>query len=526
MPQTREHVAILDLLGVPRGVVALTKADLADEEWLALVADDVRALLAPTTLAGSAIVPVSARTGQGLDALREALASTLAQARAREADAPFRLPVDRAFSVKGTGTVITGTVWSGSVARDAEVRLLPAGHVARVRGIESHGATRDAAEPGARTALALAGVDVAQAARGQVVVADAAWAATTRLRADVTLLAGAAPLGPRARVRLHLGTSEVGARVVAGGGAIAPGAARAARLVTDHPVVARGGDRFVLRGGPRLTTIGGGVVTDPQPPLRRTRPFAEPAATPEARAGWMLAEAGATGVAVPVLTLRLGTTEAAVRRLLKGLKAVVREGHAWDAALVAARAAALDRAVRAHVTAHPTAGGAPAAELLARHAGDARFAPLLLAEATDRHGLAAAGALLRPKGWAPVDDPAQAADRAWIADRLRAAGREPPSLAELSAERGHDLRGALKGLEKAGQVVPVEADRCYDPAAFAAILLVLGQTLDATRPTSPSALREVLGVSRKFLMPLLEFCDRRGYTLRLDEGRVRGPLLG
>ena len=525
MPQTREHVAILHLLGVPRAVVALTKADLVDDEWGALVAEEVRVLLAGTTLEGAPIVRVSSVTGQGIDELRLALTQALGVARTRDSDAPFRLPVDRAFTVKGTGTVVTGTVWSGTLERDSAVRLLPDAHVARVRGIESHGAPQEHVAAGARAALALAGVEVAQAARGHVVVADSAWAPSTRLRADVTLLEATGPIGPRARLQLHLGTTDVTARVIAAGGPIVPGAPRATRIVTDRPVVARGGDRFVLRGGPRLTTLGGGIVTDPQPPLRRARPFAHPGAALKARLGWMLAEAGPAGVAMGVLALRLGTAVGATDVLVHDAKAVVRHDRAWSRELVSGFGATLERAVRSHVARHPADDGAPTARLLAEITRESLFAAVVLAHGVEALGLTEVGPVLRPRGWAPLNDPVALADRRWVIERLRAAGSEPPNAAELAAERGHEVRTALKGLEKEGAIVPVELDRWYAAESFASILRLLAAALQAPAPVAPSALREALGVSRKFLIPLLEHCDRRGFTRRQGDGRVRGPAL-
>ncbi|HUO52808.1 MAG TPA: selenocysteine-specific translation elongation factor, partial [Gemmatimonadaceae bacterium] len=175
MPQTREHLAILSLLGTRGGVVALTKCDLADADWRALVRDDLRALLAGTPLAGAAIVETSALTGAGLDALREAIAAAADALPARDAADHFRLPVDRAFTVKGTGTVVTGTVWSGTLAADGTVRVLPLERDARVRGIETHGAPASAALPGSRAAIALSGVDVGDVARGATLVTGAGW---------------------------------------------------------------------------------------------------------------------------------------------------------------------------------------------------------------------------------------------------------------------------------------------------------------------------------------------------------------
>jgi len=290
MPQTREHVAILDLLGVHTGVIALTKVDLVDEEWLALVEEEVREATG-STLPDAPIVATSAKTGKGVDVLRAALVDVARRVAPRSDDDLFRLPVDRSFSVKGTGTVVTGTVWSGRLDRDESVRILPTNAVARARGIQTHGRAAQAAVPGARTAVALVGVEPADVPRGSVLVNDAAWRTTTLARADVSVLPGvAASLRPRTRVRFHVGTSEVGARVVAR--VVTEGRPFAARLAFDEPVVLRGGDRFVLRTTSPLNTIGGGVITDPYPP-RRPRVW-EPGLTPAARLELMVSEAGAT----------------------------------------------------------------------------------------------------------------------------------------------------------------------------------------------------------------------------------------
>jgi selenocysteine-specific elongation factor len=266
MPQTAEHVAILDLLGVRGGVVALTKRDLVDDEWLELVEDDVRRALHGTALEGAPIVATSTTDGRGVDALREALAAAARAVPDRDAADLLRMPVDRAFTVRGTGTVVTGTLWSGRLERDATVRLLPSGRTARVRGLQSHGAEMRTATAGHRTAIALAGVDVGDVGRGTTLVTDPVWAPTRLLRAEVALLPTAPqPVGPRTSVRFHLGTAEVAARLVAPGGSIAPGERRFVRVSLEEPVVARAGDRFVLRGLSDASTIGGGVILDPAP---------------------------------------------------------------------------------------------------------------------------------------------------------------------------------------------------------------------------------------------------------------------
>ncbi|MEO7510697.1 MAG: selenocysteine-specific translation elongation factor, partial [Gemmatimonadaceae bacterium] len=259
MPQTREHLAILSLLGVSRGVVALTKRDAVDDDdWMALVHEDVRALLAGTPLEGCPVVETSVTTGDGVERLREALREQVHATPARAGDDLFRMPIDRAFSVRGTGTVVTGTVWSGSVDASTPLRLFPLDRPVRARGLQSHGAAQPAIAPGNRAAIALAGVDLDDVNRGAMLVQDAAWVASRYWRGEVALLPDVdRAIRPREWVRLHLGTSEVGARLVALGGTVNGSERRGVRIVLDAPLVARAGDRFVIRRASPLATIGG-----------------------------------------------------------------------------------------------------------------------------------------------------------------------------------------------------------------------------------------------------------------------------
>ena len=320
MPQTREHLAILSLLGVSLGVVALTKRELVDPDWLALVEDDVRATLAASPLADAPIIAVSALTGQGMPELREALREMLCAVPARRSDADFRLPIDRAFTVKGTGSVVTGTVWSGALERDASVRILPGGEQLRVRGLHAHGSAVPRVEAGDRAALALANIDVAALDRGAVVVQGSAWRATRVLRADIALLPDCdVELGPRTRVRLHLGTSEVGARLVVRDVALVGGAHVPARLVLDAPIVARAGDRFVIRSASPVATLGGGIVTDPHAPVR-ARPWPGVGLTSLERLDLLTREGGANGVLVGDLPVRVGVARGDIDALILGLR--------------------------------------------------------------------------------------------------------------------------------------------------------------------------------------------------------------
>jgi len=268
MPQTEEHLAIVELLGIRRGIPVITKRDLVDADWLELVEGEVAKRLAASRIRWEPAVATSVTTGAGLQELREALGRVAADLAERPADDLFRLPIDRVFAVAGAGTVVTGTTWSGTVAVGDAVRLLPLSREARVRSIEVHGQAAERAVPGRRTALALVGVDKSELARGHVAVTGPGWEAATVLDTAVELLPSSRrPIASRTRIRVHLGTAEVLARV-AQTSAIVPGERGLARLILESPLVARAGDRFVVRSFSPVTTIGGGVVLDPFPPAR------------------------------------------------------------------------------------------------------------------------------------------------------------------------------------------------------------------------------------------------------------------
>ncbi|HET9706983.1 MAG TPA: selenocysteine-specific translation elongation factor, partial [Gemmatimonadales bacterium] len=239
MPQTEEHLAIVELLGVRRGIPVITKRDLVDEDWLSLVSADVTARLAASPVRWDASIATSSVTGVGLDPLREALRRLAADLVERSQADHFRLPIDRVFALPGAGTVVTGSTWSGVAAVGDSVHLLPLDRDARVRSIEVHGQAAERAMPGSRTALALVGVDKQDLERGHVVVTGDGWRSTRLIDAAVTLLAGAKrPLQVRTRVRVHLGTAEVLART-SQHEVIAPGQQGQVRLVLERPVVAR-----------------------------------------------------------------------------------------------------------------------------------------------------------------------------------------------------------------------------------------------------------------------------------------------
>ncbi|HUI78450.1 MAG TPA: selenocysteine-specific translation elongation factor [Bryobacteraceae bacterium] len=263
-PQTREHFDICRLLAIPRGVIALTKSDLVDRDMLDLVQLEVEEFVAGSFLEGAPIVPVSSVTGEGLDGLRRELARVAGEAPEKDAGGHFRLPVDRVFSIKGFGTVVTGTLVSGSVAREQEVEVYPNGRRLRVRGLEVHGVAAGRAVAGQRTAINLADVEPAELARGGVLSEPGLFHAVNQLDCRLDLLPSAKPLKHRAPVHFHSGTAEIEAevRLLGGGKVLLPGNSAYARLVLRDPALLLPGDRFIIRMFSPVMTIGGGAVLD------------------------------------------------------------------------------------------------------------------------------------------------------------------------------------------------------------------------------------------------------------------------
>jgi selenocysteine-specific elongation factor len=268
MPQTTEHLAIVDLLGVEDGVVAVTKADLVDEEMLELVREDVIDALKGTTIEGAEVVLTSSRTGQGLEELKEAISRVAERVRLKDAEGPFRLPIDRVFTLKGIGTVITGTLWEGSVADEDEAVIQPSGKKLRVRNIQVHGKDVERALAGQRVALNLPGISKDEIARGDVIATPGHLHLTMMIDGHLHLLSSAPRrLRNRTRIRFHHGTSEVMARVILLGGKeeLLPGESAFVQFRLEKPVEALYSDRYIIRSYSPITTIGGGRILDSHP---------------------------------------------------------------------------------------------------------------------------------------------------------------------------------------------------------------------------------------------------------------------
>ncbi len=526
MPQTREHLLILELLRIPRVVVAVTKSDLVDDEWLGLVRSEALGLFDRSPLPTPTVVTCSSRTGAGLDELRGVLSESLLKGEARARDDLFRMPVDRAFTVKGTGTVVTGTVWSGELPVEANVFVLPAGKAGRAKKLEQHGKAADVARAGGRTAIALAGFDVGDVGRGSVLVRDDHWRPTSLFEAVVTLEPRvAANSTARTRLRLHAGASETGARLVPAGGEAMSGSLVLVRVTTDAPLVLRGGDRFVLRLPAPIRTIGGGVVIDP---YARRRPLPRHwsgsldalAANGAARLGYILEAEGTRGVRTQDVPVRSGCAPPEAIHLIQKSGAYSGAHNLFKPAAVEQVMASVRRIIAEYEIRSPLSLGVPARTLREGLGVDDELADIAILQLERSGEIEAQGPLVRRTGWSPSPSERDLETSNHLAHDICAGNQEPPSVGELASRYGSSVPALLRFLERKGRILQVETDRFYDRDALDRMIARLRAELVPGQVYVPAQLRDMLGISRKYLIPFLEFCDRKGVTERRGEGRI------
>jgi selenocysteine-specific elongation factor len=537
-PQSAEHLAILDLLGIPAGVVALTKADLVDQATRDRVAAEVAARLQGTTLAGAAIVPTAAPSGLGVDAVAAALDAALDRLAEPPDRGRPRLPVDRVFTMRGSGTVVTGTLSGGSLRAPAEAELLPAGRRVRVRGLQGHGRPLAEATPARRLAVNLAGVATDQVARGDVLVLPGQWAPTDVADCRLRCLPSApAPLRGRGAYLLYAGAAETSARLQPlDATEIRPGADALVRLHLERPLVLDAFEPMVLRDSGRDETVGGGLVLDPFPPtavrgtaarVRRTEELeAREAAGPAGLLARVLAERGV----VPLTDLPhlAGVTsgKGTVSGGMRGAEppAVVRSRTlAWSPDAWEAAAAAVLEAVERQHRDDPSARGLPAQAARAAALGPAGPTWPDVAGAETVEALVAAGRLVpdgpavRLPGHGTRLDPAQRALVARVEAALDEAGVSllgETALRDLGADRK-----ATALLVRLGVLVAVAPGGYLGRSTLEGAVATLRGAFPDGRLFAASEAREALGTTRRTAIPLLEHLDRGGVTVRLGDLR-------
>jgi selenocysteine-specific elongation factor len=516
---------------------------MVEEDWIELVREDVARLLAPTFLAGCPILPVSAKTGEGLPELRAALATLARTVPPKAVDQTARLPIDRVFTVKGFGTVVTGTLTAGRIAVDDRVEIYPRGLQSKVRGLQVHGKAVTQAEAGQRTAVNLQGVERVAVERGDVLAPAAGLVATVLVDATVELVADAPrPLKTRDRVRFHVGTQEVMARVLlVGQTELLPGQSAYGRFRLEGPVVALPADRYVIRSYSPIITIGGGTLLDVAPPRFKRRAPALTAhltlletGTPGEAVEEHLKQAGAAGMRLTDLRARTPFGPERLGELLQQLQqsgaviAVDREWYLHRAASDRLRTETLALLEGFHAE-NPLRAGISREELRSRagNAQDRVFSQLLTT-------LEAEGVVRseRDQVWLTSHairlSPDQQRVVAGLEADFRRAGAAPPSPEEALGRHG------VKGTEKHELFQVLVADRrllrvkeslYFHGDALQEIQDKLVQHLREKKEIGPADMKDLLGVSRKYAIPLMEYFDAQRVTVRQGERRVlRGPL--
>jgi len=539
-PQTREHFDICRLLAIPRGVVALTKSDLVDADVLGLVRLEAEEFLRGSFLEGAPILAVSARTGQGVEELKAELVRLASEVPGKDSSRHFRLPIDRAFAMKGFGTVVTGTLVSGQVKPEDEAELFPARRRVRVRGVQSGGRAMERAVAGQRTALNLAGVELAEVQRGMALASPGVFAPTRRLDARVVLLPSARRLKNRARAHFHQGTAETVAEVVLLDQAeLAPGQSAFAQLRLADAVLVLPGDRFILRQFSPVVTMGGGVVLDGLAPRHRQRDThvlphlatLERGTREEIFAA--IAAAAPRGLALAQMVARSGWLDTEVRETATklaqagSLRVVSQQPFVVaSAASFAEWVARMRAAVEAFHRANPLAEGIPKEELRARAAAEAR--PELFRAALDE--LVAAGSVVvvgdtvKRAGREITLLPEEARAKEQIEQAFARAGLAVPALKEVLSKLPVEAKRAQKLLQillREHVLVKVTEDLVFHHSAVARLRALLADYKKASGERLPiAAFKEMTGVTRKYAIPLLEYLDRERVTRRVGDERV------
>jgi selenocysteine-specific elongation factor len=540
MPQTREHFDICRLLGVRKGLVILTKKDLVDEELLQLVRSETEELVAGSFLDGAPTIAVSSRTGEGIEKLKEALRATGLEVAARSADFVTRLPIDRAFTMRGFGAVVTGTLIAGEIAEGDELELLPAGARVRVRGVQVHGSPVSRASAGQRTAINLGGVESAAIERGMILAPPGRLRPTPAIDVLVNLLESAPrPLRSRQRVRVHIGAAEVLARVrvLTEGGEIKPGQNGLAQLRTETEIVGVLGDRFILRSYSPQVTIGGGLILDPFPPRHRARDITAARTRLETLAkgnrveqvAAFVAGADRPGLRRADLAARTAwrdeVIDAVAKQALDGAAIIEAEG----VLIVRERFDELKQSLLKEVAAHhqrePLLRGLAkevVRERLFAHTPIEVFRGVL--ETLEKEG-----ALVAEREIVRLREHTRELSRedSGLRDRLekiyRDAGLAAPSLNEALERAGVAIqqgRKILQLLVDAGVLVKVHGEMFFHRAVLDDLTQKVREHGAKHQGIDVAAFKALTGISRKYAIPLLEYLDRQRVTRREGDRRI------
>jgi len=566
MPQTREHLEICQLLGIRRGIVVLTKTDMVDDEWLELVSEDIKEFLNDTFLKDAPIVPVSSVTGQGLDNLLKKIDSLVLKVPGRQPQGPFRLPVDRSFIMKGFGTVVTGTVISGNITTGQEVAIYPTGLEARIRGIQIHGAESERAIPGLRTALNLQGVTKEQIRRGDVIALPYSLRPSYLLDLELFYLSSAEkPIKHRAPVRFHVGTSEIIGRILMQQDEILPGNKEYVQIKLEQPVAVLPGDRYVIRSYSPIRTIGGGRILNPLPRKRKRakkvlwdelKTLAQ--GTPTEIIQLHLEKSGPRGLSTAELSMRSGIFGKSLEKELQPLlskKEIIRFGS--DDKLISSRVIEKLKEKTISLLAHyhnekPLLQGMPKEELKSRLFPSTnisrtwRGTPDSSSKLSHQRLFQKVLDLLEKEGKIIMDkenarlsshkvrlkDEEETIkthiEKAYLKAGLSTPAREEVIKKAVSSTNYSTRDGSeiFDLLVREGKLVRLKDNLYFHPEVLGKLEETVVDFLQKNQEMSVSDFRNLAGgLSRKFLIPLLEHLDSKKITIRIgDKRRLRTKI--
>ncbi|MDA0587023.1 MAG: selenocysteine-specific translation elongation factor [Planctomycetota bacterium] len=545
MPQTREHLEIMDLLGIPTGLIALTKIDIVDEDLVELAKLDIEESVAGTFLEGAPVIPVSSETGEGIDELRQAILDTCREIELPESLPLFRLAIDRVFSITGHGTVVTGSVLSGDVQVGATLDLWPEGRQVRVRSVERHGEQTEEAGSRQRTAINLAGVKHEEVSRGCELATAGYLQTTRRLLVDLRVLSSSPmPLKDRVEVNLHIGTREVETRVILKGRRLEPGERGYAELRLAEPIVAAFGQRFILRRVSPAVTIGGGRILDPAiPDLLRIRNIEELAENLDSDSGAErlsvylgqrdsiragdLTIASAVGLMPDELETQLNELREAGSIVTLGERDRTFEIHA---SRLDALSRSILRTIREEVIRHQPRRSLPKPTLLTacREITTQHILEAVIAWLLKKKELVKIGENLGPADLQVKLTKAQSKNRQAMLDQITSGSLTPPlakELAESIDQKPAEANQLLNLTEEDGLIVKVADGLFFTPEALDLARVKCKETLAEIEEATMAQLRDGWGVTRKYSVPLCEYFDSIGVTVRRDNIRIAGEKI-
>jgi selenocysteine-specific elongation factor len=533
MPQSREHLYICDLLKIKSGLIVITKADLVESDWLELMKDEVKNFVKGTFLEGTPIVPISSKTMFNIDLLKEEIRNVALKVEPKPTKGLFRLPIDRVFTLKGFGTVITGTALSGSISVDDAVEILPSNIKSRVRGLHSHGKPIQTAYAGQRVAINLQGVEKEELERGDSVVLPGRFIPTKTIDAQIELLRDVPPLKSKSLVHFHLATSETIARVILfGRDELKPEENCYCQFRLQNPVVSMSGDRYIIRRFSPVETIGGGEIFDPSPPKRRQKDIAETLATFEKgnlgdKISLKVLQSGLNGISTMALDGWIKAEIPAIRESIeilreKGLIFNIEDVLIHKTFFDSFREKVLQILKNFHVK-NLLKPGMPKEELRVSLNIEPRLFGGLITALKD---VVMEKEIIRLRTFSTVLSQAEETLKAKILDLLQKGGFQPPNKEELSQSLKLDqkhLSDILKLMVKEGSLMRINESMYLTSSVYNDMIKALKDFFSKKSEMTVAEFRDILATTRKYALPILEYLDSNKITLRV--GDIRKLLL-